>query len=185
MSTSRSQGTRASHKQPNRQALKAWKTIVVVKERALARAEETLTARRRDLAERTQAVTEAETKRQEEIDRRTMAKDALALLLQTMDGLQPSDYILHKAYLKFLDEMVQLADKAVEIALRYQVSARQKVDTAQRDVTRAETSLDACRSNQQALLDAQARANEALADEEAGETAAARMHRARMATAHA
>ncbi|MCY0387070.1 hypothetical protein OVY01_07445 [Robbsia sp. Bb-Pol-6] len=159
------------------QALRSWKTILLVKERARTRAEETLSRARAELAERTRAVDAAEAQRQEQAARRAAAGHALSDVLAGAGHVAPDAYLLHKAYMTRLDGDLAVATKACEAALRHQVHAQGQVDAAQRVFARADASLEACRDKQRDLQTTLARRVEEAADEEACETAAGRLFR--------
>jgi len=155
--------------------MRAWRTVLVVKVRAVDRANEALRARRAELREREAAVAAARESRAQAQARLDAGRAELARLLSSRD-LAPASYLMHVAYLRYLEDELKAADQAIEVAERYRVSAQQKVDTAQRALLRAETSRDTCKERLQAMIDAAQRAAEAALDEESSETAAARLH---------
>lgn len=166
--------------------LRAWRAVLIVKVRAVERANEALLARRAELREREAAVAAAREARAQAQSRLDAGRKELARLLTSRD-MVPASYLMHVAYLRYLEDELKAADQAIEVAERYRVSAQQKVDAAQRAMSRAETSRDTCQQRLQALIDAAQRAAEAALDEEASETAAARVHarRTRNAARHA
>ncbi|WP_423198831.1 MULTISPECIES: hypothetical protein [unclassified Cupriavidus] len=156
-------------------AVKAWRAVLVVKVRAVERANQAVQARRAELREREAAVAAARAARAQAQDRLDAGRRELARVLTSRD-MAPASYLMHAAYLRYLEEELKAADQAIEVAERYRVSAQQKVDAALRALGRAETSRDTCQERLRALLDAAQRAAEAALDEEASETAAARLH---------
>lgn len=160
------------------QALRSWKTILIVKERARTRAEEALSAKRAELAARTRALEEAEAAREDIAEHRRAAGHALGDVLTGAGKMAPDAYLLHKAYMARLDGDLAAAGKTCEAAQRHQVYAQEQVNGAQRVFARADASLDACREKQQALQRSIARQIEEAADEEACETTSDRIFRA-------
>ncbi|CAB3772207.1 hypothetical protein [Paraburkholderia humisilvae] len=164
--------------------LRAWRTILSVKERAQSRAQTELDARRQELAAQVQATAQAHGEQQTQAAQRADAQRELADLLAEPAALAPERYLRHRHHLKTCDERVQAADSALSAAVLKEQDCRSRLGAAQRQLAALDASLAACRKLYQKQLDQLAAREEALADDEAGEVAAARRHRA-MAAARA
>lgn len=158
-------------------ALRAWRTILYVKQRARDRAETALSACRSELQQRTTTLNTVEAERDGKKERRVAAKYTLDEALSNATHYDPESYLLHKAYMKRLDVDIEDAGKACDAARRYVTHAQGQVDAAQKVLTRAEASLKACTEKATALKEKRARDIEEAADEESCETAAQRLYR--------
>lgn len=158
-------------------ALRAWRTILYVKQRARDRAEESLLACRKEWQKRMQALNTVEAERAAKQQQRDAAKFTLDDALSSATNFDPESYLLHKSYMKRLDGDIEEAGKACDAARRHATHAQGLVDQAQKILTRAEASLKACAEKEKALKDKRARAIEEAADEESCETAAQRLYR--------
>jgi hypothetical protein len=158
--------------------LRAWRTILAVKERAQSRAQAQLDARRQELAAQMESTAKAHGDRQTQAAHRDDAQRELAGLLAGPAAVAPERYLLHRRHLQVCDERVQAADSALNAAVLKEQDGRSRVGAAQRQLAALDASLEACRKLYQTQLDQRAAREEALADDEAGEVAAARRHRA-------
>jgi len=182
-------------------ALRAWRTILYVKQRARDRAEVSLNTCRHELQQRTRTLHTAEAERDGQKERRAAAKhtldEALSYGPTTIEAgsaanaagaanvtsakqvprFDPQSYLLHKAYMTRLDVDIEDAGKTCDAARRHVTHAQGQVDQAQKDLARAEASLKACSEKAKALKDKTARQIEEAADEASCETAAQRIYR--------
>ncbi|MGI4858676.1 MAG: hypothetical protein ACRYHA_17500 [Janthinobacterium lividum] len=158
-------------------ALRAWRTILYVKQRARDRAEESLSACRNELQQRSHAWNTVEAERDSLKQRRVAAKHTLDDALSQAALFEPESYLLHQAYMKRLDGDIVEAGKACDAARRHVIHAQGQVDQAQKILTRADASLKACSEKARALREKRARQIEEAADEESCETAAQRLYR--------
>lgn len=162
-------------------ALKAWKTILAVKERAHKRAEEALTAQRKILAGCQAKVAEAQQQQNVALNRREAAREAQRAMLAQPQGFSPELYLRHQTHLNDLDATLVHAEAEVKRTQANVESQRKQVDIARREVSRVEASMDACKGLRDKLVQALAVAEEMAQDEEAGEVAAARIFSKRKA----
>jgi len=161
-------------------ALRAWRTILYVKQRARDRAEESLIKCRHELQQRTSTLNTVEAERDGKKERRVAAKYTLDEAMSNASNttrFDPQSYLLHKAYMKRLDVDIEDTGKACEAAQRHVTHAQIQVDQAQKVLTRAEASLKACSEKATALKEKLARQIEEAADEASCETAAQRIYR--------
>jgi len=173
-------------------SLRAWRTILYVKQRARDRAEESLVKCRKELQLRSSTMHTVEAERDSKKDRRAAAKytldEAMSKVSNALNApnapnapnatsFDPESYLLHKSYMKRLDADIEDAGKACDAARRHVTHAQTQVDQAQKVLTRAEASLKACAEKARAIKDKLARQIEEAADEESCETAAQRIYR--------
>jgi hypothetical protein len=158
--------------------LRAWRTILSVKERAHSRAQTELDARRRELVTYMQSTAHARSERQVQAERSEDASRHLGELLGSPDKLAPDIYLLHRRHLEVCNERLYAADSALNAACLKEQDCLVKVNDAQRQLAAIDASLDASRELYRTLLRREAANEEELADDEAGEVAAARRHHA-------
>ena len=160
-----------------RAALHVWKIVVASKSRAKERLERELADARRhhdELIEATERANEALGAAQ---SRRLAHESRIAQLLGSPHGVSPAVYLDYDRYRTPLDAAVNDERAAVRRAIDAAQAQRQVVDQLGAAVRRADASLNAAREQLSRAVAAAARRAEERNDEEAGEAAAARMHR--------
>jgi len=154
-----------------------WKIVVAAKVRAKERVERALSDARHELQRLSDEVDEAERERQAAADRRQAHEERIAQLLSDPNGLSPVTYLDLDRYRTPLTEAVDQARAAVRRAVDAVQAQQQAVDQLGIDVRRADASLEAAREQLRKVIAAAQRRVEERADDEAGETAAARLAR--------
>jgi|GEM_PF-4081694 len=154
-----------------------WKIVVAAKVRAKERVERALADARHELQRLSDEVDEAERERQAAADRRQAHEERIAQLLSDPNGLSPVTYLDLDRYRTPLTEAVDQARAAVRRAVDAVQAQQQAVDQLGIDVRRADASLEAAREQLRKVIAAAQRRVEERADDEAGETAAARLAR--------
>ena len=155
-----------------------WKIVVAAKARAKERAERALADARQELRRLMEAVQEAERELQAAQDRRLAHEERIAQLLSDPNGLSPTAYLDLDRYRTPLMEAVEQERAAVRRAADAVEAQRQVIEQLGIDVRRADASLEAAREQLRKAIAAAQRRIEERADDEAGETAAARLVRA-------
>jgi flagellar biosynthesis chaperone FliJ len=156
-----------------------WKIVVAAKARAKERLERALADARHELQGLMDSVQEAEHALQAAQDRRLAHEMRIAQLLSDPSGLSPTTYLDLDRYRTPLMEALEQERAAVRRATDA-VEAQQRVlEQLGIDVRRADASLEAAREQLRKAVAATQRRIEERADDEAGETAAARLVRAR------
>jgi len=164
----------------NRQ-LRAWSTIIGLKERALKKSQRALAAciAQRKLCEDAQA--EAQAQLQQAKGRAQDCASEVAEMLSQPGGFSPQHYLAHDSFRRTLIEQVNARDAACQQA-RAAVDAQEAVvSRARTEVARGETSLESCRDMRGKLDSALQVAAEIVADDDSAETSAGRQHRKRLA----
>ncbi|HVW50456.1 MAG TPA: hypothetical protein VHC91_08610 [Trinickia sp.] len=154
-----------------------WKIVVAAKARAKERIERALADARHELQQLLDEADDAERERQAAADRRLAHEERIAQLLSDPNGLSPVTYLDLDRYRTPLTEAVDEALAAVRRAAEAVQAQQRAVEQLGMDVRRADASLDAAREQLRKVIAAAQRRVEERADEEAGETAAARLVR--------
>ena len=160
-----------------RAALHVWKIVVASKTRAKERLESELADARRHHAELVEATERANEVLEAAQSRRLAHEERIAQMLGSPEGLSPLAYIDHDRYRAPLGQAVDEARGAVRRAIDAAEAQQQVVEQLGIAVRRAAASLEAAREQLKRAIAAAERRVEERNDEEAGETAAARMHR--------
>jgi len=158
-------------------ALHVWKIVVAAKTRAKERLEQELADARRHREELIEATEQANEVFEGAQSRRLAHEERIAQLLSSPDGLSPLAYLDHDRYREPLGQAVDEARTALTRAIEAAEAQQQAVDQLGIAVRRADASLEAAREQLKKAIAAAERRVEERNDEEAGETAAARMHR--------
>ena len=161
----------------SRAALHVWKMVVAAKTRAKERLERELADARRHHAELIDATEQANDVHEAALSRRLAHEERIAQLLSSPDGLSPLAYVDHDRYRAPLGQAVDEARGALRRAIDAAEAQQQAVEQLGIAVRRADASLEAAREQLKRVIVAAERRVEERNDEEAGETAAARMHR--------
>ncbi len=161
----------------SRAALHVWKMVVAAKARAKERLESELADARRELEARVDAVAQANEGLEAAQARRLAHEARIDELLTGSDGLSPTAYLDYDRYRAPLGEAVDEARNVVRRATDAAEAQRQAVEQLGAAVRRADASLEAARDQLKRAVAAAERRVEERNDEEAGETAAARIHR--------
>ena len=154
-----------------------WKIVVAAKARAKERIERALADARHELLRLADEQDEAERELQAAQDRRFAHEERIAQLLIDPNGLSPVTYLDLDRYRTPLTEAVDQARAAVRRAADAVESQQQVVEQLGIDARRADASLEAAREQWRKVVAAAQRRVEERADDEAGETAAARLAR--------
>lgn len=154
-----------------------WKIVVAAKARAKERLERDLAEARRHHAELIEATEQAGEVLEGAQSRRLAHEERIARLLSSPEGVSPLAYLDHDRYREPLGQAVDEARAAVRRAMEAAEAQQQAVDELGIAVRRADASLEAAREQLRQAIAAAARRVEERNDEEAGETAAARLHR--------
>jgi len=160
-----------------RAALHVWKIVVAAKTRAKDRLESELADARRHHAELIEATEQANEVLEAAQSRRLAHEERIAQLLSSPEGLSPLAYIDHDRFRAPLGQAVDEARGALRRAIDAAEAQQQAVEQLGIAVRRADASLEAAREQLKRAIAAAERRVEERNDEEAGETAAARMHR--------
>jgi predicted nucleic acid-binding Zn-ribbon protein len=154
-----------------------WKIVVAAKARAKERLERALAEARHELERLLDEV--AATERElETAQRRQLAhEERIAQLLCNPKGLSPVTYLDLDRYRAPLAQAVDQARASVSRAVDAAEAQARAIEQLGIDVRRAEASLDAAREQLRKVVAAAQRRIEERADDEAGETAAARLFR--------
>jgi hypothetical protein len=120
---------------------------------------------------------EAERELQAAQDRRLAHEERIAQLLSDPNGLSPTTYLDLDRYRTPLMEAVEQERDAVRRAEDAVSAQQQVIEQLGIDVRRADASLEAAREQLRKVVAAAQRRIEERADDEAGETAAARLAR--------
>lgn len=154
-----------------------WKLVVAAKGRAKERLERALADAKREL----QRLMDDAALAQEELDaaqkRRLAHEERIAQLLSDPNGLSPVSYLDLDRYRTPLAQAVDQARASVRRAEEAVQAQEQVIAQLGIDIRRADASLDAAREQLRKVIAAAQRRVEERADEEAGETAAARLFR--------
>lgn len=161
----------------SRAAQQVWKMVVAAKARAKERLEAELADARREHAALVDAVAQANEGLEAAQARRLAHESRIDQLLSQSDGLSPTAYLDYDRYRAPLAEAVDEARNDVRRATDAAEAQRQAVEQLGVAVRRADASLEAARDQLKRVIAAAERRVEERNDEEAGETAAARMHR--------
>lgn len=161
----------------SRAALRIWKTVVVAKARAKERVERELADARRHHLALIDATEQANEALEAASARRLEHEARIARLLSGAERLSPTVYLDHDRYRTPLREAVDEARAVVRRAVQAAQSQQEIVDRLGMALRRADASLEAAREQLQRAQAAAERRTEDRNDEEAGETAAARVHR--------
>ena len=161
----------------SRAAQHVWKMVVAAKARAKERLEAELADARREHAALLDAVAQAEEGLEAAQSRRLAHESRIDELLTSSDGLSPTAYLDYDRYRAPLAEAVDGARNAVRRAIDAAEAQQQAVEQLGVAVRRADASLEAARDQLKRVIAAAERRVEERNDEEAGETAAARMYR--------
>lgn len=156
-----------------------WKIVVAAKARAKERLERALADARHELQRLMDAAQEAEHALQAARDRRLAHEARIGQLLSDPSGLSPVSYLDLDRYRTPLLEAVEQERTAVRRAADAVEAQRHVIEQLGMDVRRADASLEAAREQWRKAVAAARRRIEERADDEAGETAAARLVRAR------
>lgn len=156
---------------------RVWKIVVAAKARAKERLERALSDARHELQQLCDEVDEAERELQAEQDRRLAHEERIAQLLSDPNGLSPATYIDLDRYRTPLMEAVEQARASVRRAADAVEAQERVIEQLGIDVRRADASLEAAREQLRKVIVAAQRRIEERADDEAGETAAARLAR--------
>ncbi|MGN6318444.1 hypothetical protein [Trinickia sp.] len=156
-----------------------WKIVVASKARAKERLERALADARHELQRLMDAAQEAEHALQAAQDRRLAHETRIAELLSDPSGLSPTTYLDLDRYRTPLMEAVEQERAAVRRAADAVEAQQGVIEQLGIDVRRADASLEAAREQLRKAVAAARRRIEERADDEAGETAAARLVRAR------
>lgn len=156
-----------------------WKIVVAAKARAKERLERALADARQELQQLMEALEHAEHELQAAQDRRLAHEERIAQLLRDPNGLSPTTYLDLDRYRTPLMEAVEHERAAVRRAADAVEAQRQVIEQLGMDVRRADASLEAAREQWRKAAAAVQRRIEERADDEAGETAAARLVRVR------
>lgn len=154
-----------------------WKIVVAAKVRAKERVERALADARHELQRLIDAANGAERELQAAQDRRLAHEARIAQLLSDPNGLSPMTYLDLDRYRTPLMEIVEQARAAVRRALDAVEAQQRVIEQLGIDVRRADASLEAAREQLRKAVAASQRRIEERADDEAGETAAARLVR--------
>ncbi|TKC91510.1 hypothetical protein FAZ69_03385 [Trinickia terrae] len=154
-----------------------WKVVVKAKERAKERLEDELTQARQHheglLTELAEANAQASHAKRQQLAH----EEKIANMLADPRGLSPSAYLDYDVYRAPLAQTVEEAKHGVRRASEAADEQQRAVERLKASVRRAEASVDAAREQlKKTIADAQRREQERT-DEEAAETAAARMRR--------
>jgi hypothetical protein len=154
-----------------------WKIVVAAKARAKERLERALADAKAEL----QRLMDDAALAQQELDaaqkRRLAHEDRIAQLLSDPNGLSPVSYLDLDRYRMPLAQAVDQARASVRRADDAIQAQEQVIEQLGIDIRRADASLDAAREQLRKVIAAAQRRVEERADEEAGETAAARVFR--------
>jgi chromosome segregation ATPase len=154
-----------------------WKIVVAAKGRAKERLERALADAKREL----QRLMDDAALAQHELDaaqsRRLAHEERIAQLLSDPNGLSPVSYLDLDRYRTPLAQAVDQARAAVRRADDATQAQERVIEQLGIDIRRANASLDAAREQLRKVIAAAQRRVEERADEEAGETAAARLFR--------
>ena len=169
----------------SRAAQQVWTAVVAAKERAKARLEQELVAARRHHETLRATLDEANAAVRHARARHLAHEERIARMLADPRGLSPSVYLDHDLY------RAPLAQEAEEAGANLR-RASDAVDAQQRvverlglGVRRADAALDAAREQLRKTFAAARRREQERTDEEAAETAAARMRSTRRGDSHA
>jgi flagellar biosynthesis chaperone FliJ len=154
-----------------------WKIVVAAKARAKERLERALADARHALQRLMDEADEAERELQAAQDRRLAHEERIAQLLSDPNGLSPTTYLDLDRYRTPLMEAVEQERAAVRRAEDAVSAQQQVIEQLGIDVRRADASLEAAREQLRKVVAAAQRRIEERADDEAGETAAARLAR--------
>ena len=154
-----------------------WKIVVAAKARAKERLERALADARHELQRLMDEADEAERELQAAQDRRLAHEERIAQLLSDPNGLSPTTYLDLDRYRTPLMEAVEQERAAVRRAEDAVSAQQQVIEQLGIDVRRADASLEAAREQLRKVVAAVQRRIEERADDEAGETAAARLAR--------
>ncbi|MGN6084815.1 hypothetical protein [Trinickia sp.] len=154
-----------------------WKIVVAAKARAKERLERALADARHELQRLIDEADEAERELQAAQDRRLAHEARIAQLLGDPGGLSPVTYLDLDRYRMPLTEAVEHARATVRRAADAVQAQQQTIEQLGIDVRRADASLEAAREQLRKAVAAAQRRIEERADDEAGETAAARLVR--------
>jgi hypothetical protein len=137
-----------------------------------------LDAGRVALAAQVRASAQARDERQVVADCYDDANERLDELVTEHAMLVPDIYLMHRRHIQVCNERLQAADSTLTAACLKEQACREQVEASQRRLAAIDASLEACRELYHKLLEREAAREEARLDEEAGEVAAARRHRA-------
>lgn len=154
-----------------------WKAIVTAKERAKERLQRELADAKRRHAARMREVEDADALVDEARSKQLAHEDRIAELLASPEGLLPTSYLAHDLY---REPLARALDEARAHAGRAREACQQEaraVEQAGMAVRRADAALDAAREAWKKACAAVRRRADERTDEEAGESAAARMRR--------
>ncbi|RDV00431.1 hypothetical protein [Trinickia dinghuensis] len=161
----------------SRAALHVWKMVVAAKARAKDQLERELADARREHAALVDAVEHANEGLEAAQAKRTAHESRIERLFSSPTGLSPSTYLDHDRYRGPLGEAVDEARTAVRRAIDAAEAQQRTMERLGQAVRRADASLEAAREQLKRAVAAAERRVEERNDEEAGETAAARLHR--------
>ncbi|WP_206956627.1 hypothetical protein [Trinickia acidisoli] len=154
-----------------------WKIVVAAKTRAKERIERELADARRHHAALIDATEQANEALEAAQSRRLAHEEKMTQLLSSPNGLSPVVYLDHDRFRAPLGQAVDEARTAVRRAVEAAEAQREAVEQLGKAVRRADASLEAAREQLNRSIKAAERRVEERNDEEAGETAAARIHR--------
>lgn len=161
----------------SRAAQHVWKMVVAAKARAKERLEAELADARREHETLVEAVEQANEGLEAAQSRRLAHESRIDEMLGSADGLSPTAYLDYDRYRAPLGEAVDEARNVVRRAIDAAEAQQQAVEQLGVAVRRADASLEAARDQLKRVIAAAERRVEERNDEEAGETAAARMYR--------
>jgi hypothetical protein len=161
----------------SRAAQTVWKIVVAAKARAKARLEFELADARRRLEVLSGELGEARTGVQYAEARRLSHEERIGQLLNNARGLSPSVYLNHDLYRAPLAQALDAARTNLRHASEVADAQRHVVERLGIQVRRADAALDVARQKLRAAIVSVQRSNDERADEEAGESAAARTRR--------
>ena len=154
-----------------------WKIVVAAKARAKERLERALSDARHELQRLVSEAEEAEHELQAAQGRRLAHEERIAQLLGDPNGLSPVTYLDLDRYRTPLAQAVEQARASVRRATDAVEAQQGVIERLGADVRRADASLEAAREQLRKVIAAAQRRIEERADDEAGETAAARLVR--------
>jgi predicted nucleic acid-binding Zn-ribbon protein len=154
-----------------------WKIVVAAKARAKERIERALAEARRELQRLIDEAAHAQSELDAAQSRHLAHEERIAQLLSDPSGLSPVAYLDLDRYRTPLAQAVDQARASVRRAADAVQAQAQTIEQLGIDVRRADASLDAARDQLRKVIAASQRRIEERADEEAGETATARLFR--------
>ncbi|TAM85198.1 hypothetical protein EPN42_16165 [bacterium] len=161
----------------SRAALHVWKMVVAAKARMKERLESELADAKHQHAALVDELVQANEGLEAAQSRRLAHEARIEQLLGSADGLSPTAYLDYDRYRAPLAEALDEARNAMRRASDAADAQREVVEQLGVAVRRADASLEAARDQLKRAIAAAERRVEERNDEEAGETAAARMHR--------